>query len=238
MKASQTPGAGGKPFMARNVSATSATSELRTHYVQAQLAGNRREALRIVVADGLLSGVAPEELYLEIVGAAQRELGRLWEENQITVADEHLATAISQFILAQLYPHLGRAPRNGKSVAVACVAGELHDMPGRIASDFLDAAGFDVRFIGANTPTVGLIAELTAHRPAVLALSVTTIFHFAALPHVITQLRQAAADLPIVVGGFLVGAAPQLPPKLNARLSLGTTRDLVALVRELSGVRP
>jgi methanogenic corrinoid protein MtbC1 len=42
---------------------------------------------------------------------------------------------------------------SGKVVTLACVEGELHEVGARMASDFLEMAGFDVRFLGANVPT-------------------------------------------------------------------------------------
>src|ERR1700759_2724373 len=87
----------------------------REHFLQAQLAGNRAEAVRVVRA-GLAAGTSARGVPLEIVAKAQREIGRLWQENKITVADEHQATAISQVVLALAYPHLEHLPRLGKSV--------------------------------------------------------------------------------------------------------------------------
>ena len=213
------------------------TANLVTQYLDAQLAGDRNEALRVVIGKGLHAGVAPEALYLEVVGAAQEELGRLWEQGRITVADEHQASAISQFVLAQLYPHLARAPGNGKPVLVACVPGELHEMAARIASDFLEAAGFEVRYLGANVPTNTLVAHFTRYRPVLVALSATMAAHFAALRRTIRRLRRAGGrDLTIVAGGFLEGAPPELPPHLDVLTSSGTARDLVALVQRTPGV--
>jgi MerR family transcriptional regulator, light-induced transcriptional regulator len=212
------------------------TANLMTRYLDAQLAGDRNEALRIILAKGPEAGVAPDALYLDVVGAAQRELGRLWQEGRITVADEHQASAISQFVLAHLYAHLDRAPGNGKLVAVACVDGDLHEMGARMASDFLEAAGFDVRYLGADVPTSTLIAHCTRHRPVLVALSATMVAHFAALQRAIRRLRQdAGRELAIVAGGFVDGAAPDLPPHLGVITSSGTARDLVAVVRRLSG---
>jgi MerR family transcriptional regulator, light-induced transcriptional regulator len=223
----------------RSAFITIAMSDILTQYLKAQLAGDRNEALRVIVSQGLLAGVAPEELYLDVVGAAQAELGRLWEQNQISVADEHQGTGISHFVLAQLYPHLARAPRNGQSAVVGCIAGEMHDMPARIASDFLEAAGYDVHFLGANVPLNGLIHHLTERRPDIVAISSTMPFHFPTLQRGIDRVRQALGDaLFIIVGGLLRDAAPRLAPELQVRVSVGTARDLVALCRRLPGAPP
>jgi hypothetical protein len=124
---------------------------LRDRYVQAQLHGDRGAALA-VVQEALAAAVTVPEVHLEILQAAQYEIGRLWERNAISIATEHQATAISQLALAVLYDRLPRGPHNGKRVILACVEGELHDMGVRVAADFLEMGGFEVRLLGASVP--------------------------------------------------------------------------------------
>jgi methanogenic corrinoid protein MtbC1 len=80
---------------------------LREQYLAAQLAGNRQEALRLLVDEGLLRGVPFQDIHLEIIQPAQYEIGRLWQEN------------------------LPRDAPNGKRVMVSCVEGELHEVGAR-----------------------------------------------------------------------------------------------------------
>lgn len=178
-----------------------ALAEIQERYLAAQLAGDRREALRLILEDGLGSGATVSQLQLDVVGAAQREIGRLWQENRISIAQEHMASAISQVALAQLYERAERAPANGTLVLVACVQGELHELPARLAADTLDLAGFDVRYLGADVPTVALLSMIDEVQPHLLALSATMAFNVAALRSAVERVRAHAPQLPIVVGG-------------------------------------
>src|SRR5690242_10012120 len=100
-------------------------TELSDRYLAAQLVGDRREALRLIIEEGLEQGVSVPRLQIEVIQAAQYEIGRLWQENAISVAQEHLATGISQLALAHLYEHLPRGESIGRRAVVACVEGEL-----------------------------------------------------------------------------------------------------------------
>ena len=91
---------------------------LRDRFVRAQLAGDRRGALRLLVDDGLGGGASVLDMQLRVVQEAQREIGRLWQENRISVAQEHLATAIANMALSHLYDRAQPAPRNGRRVAI------------------------------------------------------------------------------------------------------------------------
>ena len=71
-------------------------------YLEALRAGDRRRAFGVV--DGArAAGLDLGAIYMEVFQPALREIGRLWQENAITVADEHLATAITQAAMARLY---------------------------------------------------------------------------------------------------------------------------------------
>lgn len=150
---------------------------LRARYLAAQLAGDRREALRLLIEEGLKCGASVEDVQLRVIQEAQREIGVLWQENRISIAEEHMATAISSLALAHVFQHASSRPANGRKVVVACVDGELHDFPARLVADALDLEGFDVRFLGASVPVEALLAVLAKEQPDLLALSVTMSFN-------------------------------------------------------------
>lgn len=211
---------------------------LRDLYLAAQLAGNRREALRILTEEGLKKGFSVPYLQLKVVQEAQREIGRLWQEDRITIAQEHMATAISQTALAHLYQQATPAASNGKKIVVACVEGELHDFPARLAADALDLAGFEVRFLGANTPTDSLLSLLAAEKPDLLALSVAMAFNIPALRSAVIRIRaQTEGHLPITVGGHACEWARSLADEVGADGSGADAEALVAVAMRLLGIR-
>lgn len=174
--------------------------ELSRSYLAAQLAGDRREAVRLLMEEGIGRGNSVLDLHLRVIQQAQREIGRLWEQNTITVAQEHQATAVSQLALAHLYQQSIRHPPVGKSVLIGCVEGELHDVGARICADVLDLHGFDVRFLGANVPTEGLISFVEHTRPHLVALSVTLPTHLPTARAALETLR-GRTKAPLAVGG-------------------------------------
>src|SRR5690348_13273305 len=95
-------------------------------YLEAQLAGQRQQAIRLIVEEGLGRGLTVPQLLIDVIQRSQHEIGRLWQENRISVADEHLATAISQLAMARLYQAAPRAPEVKRTIGLACVEGELH----------------------------------------------------------------------------------------------------------------
>lgn len=175
---------------------------LARRYLSAQLAGDRREALRLIDEEGLRAGATVTGLQLRVIRPAQYEIGRLWQENVISVAQEHLATAISQLALAQLYQHLPRGAGNGRRVLVACVEGEQHDLGARMTADHLEMAGFDVRLLGANVPAASLGLMVRRDPPHLVALSATMPRHLPRVVEAINAVCEAGGgQVPIAVGG-------------------------------------
>jgi len=212
----------------------SATEELWLRYLRAQLAGNRKEALRLVIEEGLRRGLSVQTLQTEVVQRAQREIGRLWQENRIGIAQEHMATAISQVVMSRLFEEAPLAPNLGKKVLIACVEGELHEFPARMVSDFLELAGFDVRYLGASVPTDSLIALVAAEKPDLLALSVTMSFNATSLRNAVERVRKEfGSELPILVGGHAVAWAPGLVSECGVETADLDAKALVAKVKRL-----
>lgn len=210
---------------------------LTRRFLDAQLAGDRRGALRVVLDEAIALGARVVDVQARVVRAAQREIGQLWQANRISIAQEHLATGIAQLVLARLYEIAESAPRNGRVIAVACVEGEQHDLPARLVSDYLDQAGFTVRYYGANVPVDDLVPLLRRDRPALICLSATMSFNVAALRTSVERIRAELGDaLPILIGGHAVEWATDLAAALTTHTAPADPADLIAAVRRITGV--
>ena len=192
---------------------------LRRRYLTALLVGNSRDALDVVVEEALWLEVGVPALYLHVVQAAQHTIGRLWEQGRIDIADEHRATEVARLALADLRSHLPSEARLGKLAVVACVAGERHELGARMVADFLESAGFDVRYLGADVPRDTLVALVDREPPDVLALSATLPERVTAVRETIAAVRAVAGDrVAVAAGGQLFSTHPDLTRELAVEL--------------------
>ncbi len=202
-----------------------------TLFLQAILKNQRKAAVTIVL-EALREGHAPTDIYVEVLQEAHYELGRLWESNRITVAEEHMATAIIQYVMAQLYTHLPPATQTRGAMLITGVAGELHQVGANMVADVLDAQGYDVRFLGTNMPPSGIVQALQEHNAAILGISATMLFN---IPHVIELIGSVRAKLGvqsprIVLGGAAFQSLPSLASELGA---VGFAPDIRAALQML-----
>ena len=206
--------------------------EARTRYLDAILAGSRREAFGVVEL-ARESGLGIRALYLEVFQPAMRDIGRLWQENRITVADEHLATAITQASMGRLYEELFRAgPEPGPLLVAACADQERHELGLRMICDVLEMEGWDTVFLGASVPVEDLVRMVRARRPQVVALSASIAPHVARVREAIRAIREGeprGAPL-IAVGGRAFADDPTLAERLGADF---TAQDAVEAAERL-----
>jgi len=165
------------------------------------LKGDRHQATRLIL-DAVENGLPVREAYLEIFQPGLHEVGRLWQTNQISVAQEHYCTAATQLIMSQLYPKIFTTERNGRLLVATCVGGELHEIGIRMVADFFEMEGWDTMYLGADTPTDSLIETVQARNPDVLAISAAMTFNIAAVTELVRRVRDASPGKPkILVGG-------------------------------------
>ena len=187
-------------------------------FLQMILKGQRREALQIAL-EALHSGQSVLDVYTRIFQASLYRVGELWETNKITVAEEHMATAITQHVIAQLYAHLPPAPLSRGRIVLAGVQGEFHQVGATMVADVLEADGWDVRFLGSNMPHSGILAALASHEADILGISATMLFNVPQVRALIAEVhtRYGSQSPGIVVGGRAFhGFSPETAADLRA----------------------
>jgi methanogenic corrinoid protein MtbC1 len=209
---------------------------LREHFVHAQLVGDRREAVRVIIEEGIAGGTSINELQAGVVQAAQVQIGQLWQQQRVTIAQEHMATAISQVALAALFERATSKTRLGKKLVISCPEGEEHELPARLVADFLELEGFDVRFLGANVPHDALVHCVQREKPDAVGLSLTMAVNVDSLRTAIERIR-AVTEVPIVVGGRAVIELPGLAASFGIDVDGTTVDELVSTARRVTRLR-
>jgi methanogenic corrinoid protein MtbC1 len=170
-------------------------------FLQAIVTGQRHAAVQIA-KEALRNGLSLQDLYVDVFQSALYDVGARWESNRLTVAQEHIATAITQYVMAQIYepPDVRSAVTKGR-VVLTGVEGELHSVGAVMVADLLETAGFEVRFLGTNLPSASILGVVRDFAPSHVAVSATMLFNIAAVRQLILSVRSEFDGVRIVVGG-------------------------------------
>jgi methanogenic corrinoid protein MtbC1 len=147
----------------------------------------------------LSSGTSMPTVIDDVVTPVMVEVGRQWETNQWSVAQEHGATATVDAALAAVEGRYPVARSAGRPVVVACAEGEWHTLPARLAAHRLRAEGHNVLFLGPSLPPDHLDDYLLRVRASVFALSCTLSANLIGARRCVEAAHTAA--VPVIVGG-------------------------------------
>ncbi|MEO8255872.1 MAG: cobalamin-dependent protein [Acidobacteriota bacterium] len=210
---------------------TEALAQARDLYLQAAIKGERRAAAGVAL-QALKQTADVVDLYVDLFQSSQYEVGRLWETNRITVAEEHMATAITQYVMAQVYQEVEPVAPTAGRMLVTGIDGELHQIGPNMVADVFELRGWDVRFLGTNMPHAGILQAIEEHRPDVVGISATMLFSLPKVIRLVGDIRERFALSPprIIVGGRAFLATPALCQELGTNEPVTDLRGALRLM--------
>jgi methanogenic corrinoid protein MtbC1 len=205
------------------------SNQVREAYLAAILEpdpARAREVVRAAVREGL--GI--EAAYLEVLAPAMVEIGRLWEADEISVAHEHLAAEVTGSLVSELGDRLRAEEGTGRLAVVTCSPEESHCLGGKMLSGLLEAAGWEVLYLGATLPLEDLVSLAEDEAADVVALSTTMPHH---LPGVERTIRavQALDEPPLVLVGGQAYAGEDDARRVGADAFAASATEAPALLR-------
>jgi methanogenic corrinoid protein MtbC1 len=191
--------------------------ELAQGYLKAVLAGERFAAVQMLV-DTVDAGTSVRDIYLRVFQPTQREIGRLWLLNEVSVAQEHYATAVTQVAMARLYEHVFTGQDFDRTLVAACVGGELHELGARMVADFFEMDHWNTHYLGANSPSAAILEAVRESKADALALSATMAFHVEEVAEIIELVRAdvTISGTRVLVGGYPFNVVPELWRRVGA----------------------
>ena len=207
--------------------------ELLSQFLLAVLEGRARDAEGLMTG-ALRNGAPVEDLHHLVLTPAQRELGEMWHRGEISVAEEHLGSRITEQSLAAIRALLPQTPSTNKRVLLASVSGNLHDIGLRVVADRFELAGWTPVFLGANLPIEDLAVAVRDYKPDLVALSAVLGTQMRATADSIARLRADQCQVPIMVGGGPFSEIDGLWESVGADACAPTADKAIAIGTELT----
>ena len=177
-----------------------------------------------------------EAVALSLIQPTLIEIGEGWHRGDVSVAQEHFASAYLRARLDNLFNqalHNGRAP----SIICACVRGELHEMGLLILALFLRRRNYNVLYLGANVPTEQIIQAIERTHATLVCVSASTAETSRTVAEIGDAINGLNAPRPIFgYGGRIFNANPtlreNLPGVFFGEDALASAEQIVRLLED------
>ncbi len=179
--------------------------------VKASLSLDERLARYIVEGsrDGLLEDLdaklrelAPLEIINGPLMRGMDEVGRLFNDNQLIVAEVLQSAEAMKAAVAHLEPHMEKSASASRGTLVlATVKGDVHDIGKNLVDIIFSNNGYRVINLGIKIPPEELIAAYRVHKPDALGLSGLLVKSAQQMVATAQDLRAAGIEAPLFVGG-------------------------------------
>lgn len=154
-----------------------------------------------------------EQRVRDLLLPALRTVGDRWHRGELSIAQEHFATAFLRERLLAVLVGLGFGPVHGPRVVCACVSGERHDGGLLGLAARLAIRGYRVVWLGADLPAEEVVRAAQQSPVRIVCLSaMTSHVSESLLPFVDIVRAGLPEDCRLVVGGGSIrgGELPQL----------------------------
>jgi methanogenic corrinoid protein MtbC1 len=200
-------------------------TKLAMQYLLKILEGDGGNAIKMVV-DAHTQGLSIEDAY-RVLMLAQREIGRMWHQAEINIAEEHVVTSTTERAMSVLAYHANKAASNGLTVVSAAVAGNAHDIGVRLVSDFFEFAGWRAICLGSDLPAAETAQAVQFFDSSLVLLSASLTTQLTAVRETIQAIRAVKPDCKIMVGGTALHDTPGLWSQLGADAYAASPTDAV-----------
>jgi MerR family transcriptional regulator, light-induced transcriptional regulator len=207
--------------------------QLQGDYLRALVAGSGREADKVVTV-ALDQALSPQRIYLEIFQPTAYAIGQLWQRNKVSVAQEHLATAIVERQMGELHPMFKPAQERPHTLVLGCVPDEWHRVGARMVADFFEADGWTVHYLGANVPIKELVGLARESNADLVGLSAEMLFNLPKVAELVRALDAAGlGGLPVIAGGMPFILQSDLAQALSLRGSADNAEAALDLANQI-----
>lgn len=171
------------------------------------------ERLARYVVEGSKDGLIPDlekalQKYkpLEIINGplmkGMDEVGRLFNDNQLIVAEVLQSAEVMKTSVTFLEPHMEKTSQESKGkILLATVKGDVHDIGKNLVEIILSNNGYDVINLGIKVPPERLIEACRRENPDMVGLSGLLVKSAQQMVLTAQDMKVAHLDVPVLVGG-------------------------------------
>lgn len=194
-----------------------------------------REAAAAVVTQALQAGVPPGLVIIEILDPALQHIGKMWEQETMSLAQGFVAAKIAEDTMLRCAPDATEQQFSKGAVVIGNIEDDFHSLGRRVVGIFLTAAGWQVHDLGNDVLAEQFLEkalEVDAHIIGASAMMQTTALNIRKLRDLIDS-RGLQNRMKLAVGGAVFNWRPELVAEVGGDGSVPNAIAVDALFRQL-----
>jgi len=188
--------------------------------------------------DLLLERHQPLDIINGPLMAGMDEVGRLFGEGSLIVAEVLVSAEVMQAAVDHLRPHLGGVEEIGRgSILLATVRGDVHDIGKNLVGMIMASNGYRVVDLGVQVPSQRLIEAWESERTDLIGLSGLLVRSTQQMVATVSDLDAHGIRVPVLVGGAALNprfVRERIAPAYSAVVSYA--RDAMEGLRTANGL--
>jgi DNA-binding transcriptional MerR regulator len=177
---------------------------------------------------------SPEDLILDVIGPTLSMIGSAWEEGQLSIATEHLATNyLRQRLLMWMVS--GPPPKPVSPILLACAPNEWHEGSLLIMGALLRRRRWPIAYLGQAVPLAelaGFIRDIHPSMAILIAMTEDTAAELSEWPHWIPEVAQSGRPI-IGFGGRVFTLQPEWRLRMAGTFLGDNFREGVSTIERL-----
>lgn len=169
-----------------------------------------------LIAGGIINrafAIYPVEIVCsDLLQKGLSEIGELWYQGKVTVQQEHFASNLAMRRIETLIA-ASPSPTRDQTILLACPAGEWHTFPTLMLNLSLRRKGFNVVYLGANTPLEDLEQTAVIVHPAAIILTAQRLTTAASVREAALLFQKK--NIPFAYGGRIFNCIPELRTRIS-----------------------
>jgi methanogenic corrinoid protein MtbC1 len=166
----------------------------------------------------LAQGATPRAVISDILDPAIVLLGRLWQEETMSLAQNYVASKIAEDTLLRCVPARTSESQYKGALVIGNIEDDFHGLGRKTVGLFLSAAGWDVYDLGNDVPPEQFLEKAFEVKACVIGCSAmmqTTALNIRKLRDLIDQ-RGLSRQIKLGVGGAVFNWRPELVAEVGA----------------------
>ncbi len=180
-----------------------------------------------LIDEVLTSGIGSRQIITDILDPAIVQLGRMWEQESMSLSQNFVASKIAEDILLRCIPDKSEHTHSKGAVVIGNIEDDFHSLGRKAVGLFLTAAGWDVHDLGNDVPAEELLEKAIEVNACVIGASAmmqTTALNIRKVRHLIDE-RGLTDRIKLAVGGAVFNWRPDLVAEVGGD---GTAHNAVS----------